>query len=60
MLILIALGRDSFAGQPLLVTGPRLPSRSYKVICDWSMLVLDQELHQRTDADITNIGSGAI
>lgn len=52
MLVLGLLRRGSHIGQdqPLPVTSPGLPSRSYKAIRDWSLLVLDLELHERGHA----------
>ena len=46
MLVLGPLGRGSGADQVQLL--PVIyPGRSYKVICSWSLLVLDLEVHGR-------------
>lgn len=49
MLVLgpLGMGSDAGSGQPLSVIGWRPSSRSYRVICSWSLPVLGLELHGR-------------
>lgn len=52
LLVLGSFGRDcgGDTAELLLVTGPRLPGRSYKAICSWLLPMVDLDAGGRSHA----------